>query len=175
MKRPLLYVLTFYILGIFLGQLKELSFVALFFIPVIIFTFLLYRYYIWKVIFIFPFATLLGIIILNSNIKPSNNFIEQNINKNLEILARVIDIDYTSTGKQKVILKADFITIDDLKLNTKLKIQAIFNSDTEVEFGQIVLVEGKLETFDFQRNLGGFNEKLYMQTRRIDYKMFAEI
>lgn len=175
MKRPLLYVLTFYILGIFLGQLKELSFVALFFIPVIIFTFLLYRYYIWKVIFIFPFATLLGIIILNSNIKPSNNFIEQNINKNLEILARVIDIDYTSTGKQKVILKADFITIDDLKLNTKLKIQAIFNSDTEVEFGQIVLVKGKLETFDFQRNLGGFNEKLYMQTRRIDYKMFAEI
>lgn len=175
MKRPLLYVLTFYIFGILLGQLKELSFVALFFIPIIIFTFLLYKHYMWKVIFIFPFATLLGIVILNLNVKPSNNFIEQNVNKNVEILARVIDIDYTSTGKQKVILKTNSITIDDLKLNTKLKIQAIFNSGVEVEFGQIVLVKGKLEAFDFPRNPGGFNEKLYMQTKRIDYKMFAEI
>lgn len=175
MKRPLLYMLTFYIFGILLGQLKEPSFVALFFIPIIIFTFLLYKHYMWKVIFIFPFVTLLGIVILNLNVKPSNNFIEQNVNKNVEILARVIDIDYTSTGKQKVILKTNSITIDDLKLNTKLKIQAIFNSGVEVEFGQIVLVKGKLETFDFPRNPGGFNEKLYMQTKRIDYKMFAEI
>lgn len=175
MKRPLLYVLTFYIFGILLGQLKELSFVALFFIPIIIFTFLLYKHYMWKVIFIFPFATLLGIVILNLSIKPSNNFIEQSINKNVEILARVIDIDYTSTGKQKVILKTDAITIDDSKLNTRLKIQAIFNNGVEVEFGQIVLVKGKLEAFDFPRNPGGFNEKLYMQTKRIDYKMFAEI
>lgn len=175
MKRPLLYVLTFYIFGILLGQLKEPSFVAFFFIPIIIFTFLLYKHYMWKVIFIFPFVTLLGIVILNLNVKPSNNFIEQNVNKNVEILARVIDIDYTSTGKQKVILKTNSITIDDLKLNTKLKIQAIFNSGVEVEFGQIVLVKGKLEAFDFPRNPGGFNEKLYMQTKRIDYKMFAEI
>lgn len=175
MKRPLLYMLTFYIFGILLGQLKEPSFVALFFIPIIIFTFLLYKHYMWKVIFIFPFVTLLGIVILNLNVKPSNNFIEQNVNKNVEILARVIDIDYTSTGKQKVILKTNSITIDDLKLNTKLKIQAIFNSGVEVEFGQIVLVKGKLEAFDFPRNPGGFNEKLYMQTKRIDYKMFAEI
>lgn len=175
MKRPLLYMLTFYIFGILLGQLKEPSFVALFFIPIIIFTFLLYKHYMWKVIFIFPFVTLLGIVILNLNVKPSNNFIEQNVNKNVEILARVIDIDYTSTGKQKVILKTNSITIDNLKLNTKLKIQAIFNSGVEVEFGQIVLVKGKLETFDFPRNPGGFNEKLYMQTKRIDYKMFAEI
>lgn len=175
MKRPLLYMLTFYIFGILLGQLKEPSFVALFFIPIIIFTFLLYKHYMWKVIFIFPFVTLLGIVILNLNVKPSNNFIEQNVNKNVEILARVIDIDYTSTGKQKVILKTNSITIDDLKLNTKLKIQAIFNSGVEVEFGQIVLVKGKLEAFDFPRNPGGFNEKLYMQTKHIDYKMFAEI
>lgn len=175
MKRPLLYMLTFYIFGILLGQLKEPSFVALFFIPIIIFTFLSYKHYMWKVIFIFPFVTLLGIVILNLNVKPSNNFIEQNVNKNVEILSRVIDIDYTSTGKQKVILKTNSITIDNLKLNTKLKIQAIFNSGVEVEFGQIVLVKGKLETFDFPRNPGGFNEKLYMQTKRIDYKMFAEI
>lgn len=175
MKRPLLYVLTFYIFGILLGQLKELSFVAIFFIPIIVFTFLLYKYYMWKVILIFPLATLLGIVMLNLNIKPSNNFIEQNVNKNVEVLARVIDVDYTSTGKQKVILKTDSITIDNLKLNTKLKIQAILGSDIEVEFGQIVLASGKLEAFDFPRNPGGFNEKLYMQTKRIDYKMFAEI
>lgn len=175
MKRPLLYMLTFYIFGILLGQLKEPSFVAFFFIPIIIFTFLLYKHYMWKVIFIFPFVTLLGIVILNLNVKPSNNFIEQNVNKNVEILARVIDIDYTSTGKQKVILKTNSITIDDSKLNTMLKIQAILNNGVEVEFGQIVLVKGKLEAFDFPRNPGGFNEKLYMQTKHIDYKMFAEI
>lgn len=176
MKRPLLYILAFYIFGILLGQLKEVTFIAFFLISIILGTLFLYKIYKWKIIFIFPLFTVLSIIVLDINIKPSNDFIQQCAvnNKTVTILARVINIDYTNTGKQKVLLKTNSITEDEVTTNIKLKIQAILDNDN-VDFGQTILIKGKLECFDFQRNPGGFNEKLYMNTRNIDYKMFAEV
>ncbi len=176
MKRPLLYILAFYIFGILLGQLKEVTFIVLFFIPIILLTLFLYKLYKWKAVFIFPLFSILAIILFYINIKPPNDFIQQcAINeKQATVLARVIDIDYTSTGKQKILLNTKSITIDDNTINIKLKIQAIVNND-EVEFGQIILAKGNIQCFDFQRNPGGFNEKLYMKIKNIDYKMFVDI
>lgn len=178
MKRPLLYVLGFYIVGILIGQyIVDKTFIALFFMSIIIFSYILYKNYNWKGIFIFPIFTAIGFLILLVSISPSNKSIELLVQsgQKLEILAKVIDIDYTSTERQKIIVQTDTITAPNLKINSKLKIQAILDLDVKVKYNQIVKLSGELQCLDFKRNPGGFDEKLYMNTRKIDYKMFAKL
>lgn len=176
MKRPLLYVLGFYIAGVLMGwYIVDKTFIALFFMFILVFSYMLYKNYSWKGIFIFPIFTVIGFITLLMSISPTNKSVEllaQN-EQTVEIFGRVIDIDYTTTERQKIIVQTDTITSGDLKINDNLKIQAILDLDDKVKYNQIVVLEGDLQTFDFKRNPGGFDEKLYMNTRKIDYKMFA--
>lgn len=170
MKRPLLILLGFYILGII--QSMNLLFIDFFLI--IILTVFIYKIYKWNIIFIFPCFSILGFILFNQNIAGNrlpSNFIDSAI----QIVGIVKDIDYTSTNRQKIILKTNSFELNNFKIDKQLNIQAILDLDENVEYNQIIRLSGKLQNFDFARNPGGFNENLYMKTKGVDYKIFAKL
>lgn len=176
MKRPLIYILLFYIFGILIGQWTTADAVVLFFLLIAI-TIFMYKIYKWKAVFCFPIATVIGFLILNSHIQPKNSYIENIAQKNMDIKvsAVVTDIGYTSTGMQKLIVNTNFIEAESKRLNIKLNLQVILDSDVKVQFNQILYLSGKLQCSDFVRNPAGFDETLYMRTKNIDYKMFAKL
>lgn len=178
MRRPLLCLLLFYILGIIIGQyILDIFFIVLFFVIIIISSILLYKKYKWIGVFIFPIFTLIGFIMLNFSITPHNTFIEAvaQEQKIIKIEGKVLDIDYTTTGRQKIIINTNSIFIENSQIDDNLNIQAILDIGIMVEYNQMVIISGKLQCFDFVRNPGAFDERLYMKTKKIDYKMFAQL
>lgn len=176
MKRPLLWILVFYILGIILGQYKVLeAMIALFF--TIILTVFIYNKYKWYIIFLFPLIVVLGYINFYFKAIDVDKSMETliNNNKNLNIYGIVKDISYTKTGRQKLILAVKSLSVDNLKLNKKFKIQIILDLAENLEYNQEAYLNGTLEHFDFARNPGAFNENSYMKSKKIEYKMFAHI
>lgn len=177
MKRPLLYILGFYIIGIIVGQyIFNKGVIVLFFMLVIGISILLYKSYLWKWIVLFPAVTLLGFMLIHMDHTPRNEIVQNSVlqREKVIITGKVIDVDVTSTNRPKLIVETKRIKTKDTVIEQKLKIQMILEAGSKVCYNQHISVSGVLEDFDFKRNPGGFDEKLYMKTKKMDYKMFAD-
>ncbi|WP_058486902.1 DNA internalization-related competence protein ComEC/Rec2 [Defluviitalea phaphyphila] len=176
MHRPMIWIFLMYLLGI-LGGWYLCSTIP-FFGLIMLFTYYLYKKYRWNGILIFPIITLLGYINIGESTKPKDIaldlLINNNTNHSVEVIGNVYDIDYSNDQISCVIESKKIIYLNEV-FTIPLKLKVYFKNPVSIKWGDLLHIKGNIEKFNYPRNPGGFNEKLYMKTRGIEYKIFSEL
>lgn len=176
MKRPMVYILIFFILGIILERYLNSGIGIIICIGIsYLISYLIYKKYKLIFIMLFPIIFTFGIINYKYNYtldKDFNIFIK---NKNaVEITGVISSIDKTSFGKNKIILKADSFKSDNITKTKKIKVQAFLDEEIDIDIGWKIKIEGNLYQPKKLRNPGGFNEELYLKTRKVFFKVYPK-
>ena len=177
MKRPILMALCFCIGGILAAQYLPTSGVALFFCAALALCLCLFLKWRWKPVFIFIAFGALGILRLYQSAAPLPPELYTLISSGDEALfcGVVRHIDYTQSGRQKILLEARETEMDGKLWRSPVKIQAILPLGEETEYGMALKLSGSLKEPSGLRNPGGFNEKAYMLARGVYYKCFPTV
>ena len=88
----------------------------------------------------------------------------------VSVTGRIADVRATS-GAQGIILQARSFNDGKRTYNVNVKIDLLMVNPENVAIGENVGVYGALRPLDVQRNPGGFDEKLYYNTRGVYYGM----
>ncbi len=188
-KRPILVAVIGYILGILWGLYFEIS-IAPFYIPIIViylfkktkifnkskksknfklFSFKRYLRYLklfikFKIILIIIiFSTISNSIVLYQNKKYEILYQEKDIQLIGKIVSNKEEKEYSDVYKLKIIKSGD---TNKFK-NTKIYLRIKKTNGTQLEYGDIVKVEGIFEKPSKQRNEGGFDYSQYLKTIQI--------
>lgn len=100
----------------------------------------------------------------------------QKVEKDVEVVGKVCDIRAGSTGKayvlsvQKISKVPDEITCDSIIVYSNIA----DGLSASVQIGNLLSVQGKLQSFSLPGNPGQFNEFEYYKQNNIDYRIFAE-
>ena len=167
MKRIIVPIVIFYIIGIIIG-LYKLSSIALFFFAF----FIISIFFIKKTskpnitikeILVFFICMIVGIF----HIKFYNNYWEntyKNLNVN-NIIGEVINLEkensYQKTLKIRILNNKEKNKSILLKITNK---QKLFN---EIQIGDKIIFNGEFQEIEIQRNTGGFNYKEYLKSKNI--------
>lgn len=94
----------------------------------------------------------------------------------VKINCQVTDVSKTGTDRQKLTVVTQAVYNENNTYDAKIKIQAVLDEGQSAELGQYLVLSGELERLDTQRNPGGYDEFLYLRSRKIQYKIMpAEI
>ena len=128
--------------------------------------------YTWSLVF---FA--LGMVLAHFSAMPKYNWAENYADTEQDIILRgkVLSIDYTYTGRQKLELKVSEIYADDKKHKADIKIHVTLEEEQFVNCGSEITVAGILQRLEPARNPGGYNEALYLGARKFEYKMYGSL
>lgn len=170
LKRPALWAVLFTICGIYfrLGISKGVCLAFFVFIIYSMSRFVRYRQY--KLIVCFLSILFLGFNLAGESVKNYPTTLE---GMNLESSFGVIrEQGVTSTGKQKL-----FIRLENEIQNTEVKginLYAIYSGEKSFEVGDRIRLSGEVLPLEGKRVPGGYDEKFYLQTKGIDYKIYPE-
>jgi len=179
MKRPLVWITFFYLFGIIGGRYSlSASYSVLIFFILSSSVLILYKKFTWKGILFFPLVFLTGFININKALNSGSAvkaFVDSHQTRNFKILGTVEDISYNQDGKITCIIYAKKLIKDSNSIEKPIKIKAYINSKQKIEWGDFIEVEGEISEFEPCRNPGGWNEAVYMKSRRIEYKFYGEL
>ncbi len=176
MKRPLVWILLFFIAGIVMGRYFN-EYIALFFAVVVLMTFVVFLRFRINIVLCFPIAALVGFAIIFTRIPSPDPNMEALLSDShiVTLTGRATDIGETRSGNTKAIIQAQTITsLNGNQAKTNMKIMAYFDESIKISHGDTVILGGELLPPDFLRNYGGFDEKKYFALKDITYKIFAE-
>ena len=169
MTRPFVWTLFFMIEGIIIvGQSVYMMHFALF--TIIILSALMGYYFKSKIPIVFVLFFLLGNILIANKMQVENEMINQEVN----ITGVVTDTAYTSSGRQKITVKAECIETEMTQKTKSFKILAILPENETVSLWDTVVLKGTLLPLEKNRIPGGYNESLYLGTRGYHYKIYTE-
>lgn len=176
MKRPLFISFIFLLIGIIVGKynilhpIVPLSFIVL----VCIFIYDKYR---TKSVFIFIAFSIIGYVRIQSSLGVQNNYIDNYVKENRTFIidGQVIDTSFTSNGRQRITLSTHAFYIENKTFIENMLIQAILEHDVKVNIGDKITLQGQLLQLNGIRNPGGFNQFLFLRTRKIQYTMFPQV
>lgn len=169
MTRPFVWTLFFMIAGIIIGgQSVSMMHFALF--TIIILSALMGYYFKSKIPIVFVLFFLLGNILIANKMQVENEMINQEVN----ITGVVTDTAYTSSGRQKITVKAECIETEMTQKTKSFKILAILPENETVSLWDTVVLKGTLLPLEKNRIPGGYNESLYLGTRGYHYKIYTE-
>ena len=187
MKRPIIYILFGYILGIILGLYCNISIVFLYLIIISIyliskkiykpqkkFKLISFRRYFRYVKLIFNLKTIILIIIFSL----ISNFIVINLNKKYErlysdfedeinITATVVSREKEKSYKYIYRIKVESINENDKFKNTYLMLNINKKLNIKLDYGDKVEITGTFKEPETQRNYKGFNYKSYLKTVKV--------
>lgn len=176
MKRPIVFILLFYILGILIGQYAPYGAAIVFFIILLyMFSFIIYKKYNLLFIFLFPILSLIGIVMIQNNLKVINNDIELASlnNKKLAVNGIVLSKSETKSGNYKYKIKTEKFEINDKIYRQKMHI-LLYCDEENFNVGNKIYSYGKINKLRYPVNPGGYNEFLYLKTRKIQYNFYSE-
>lgn len=176
MKRPLVWILLFFIASIFMGRYLQDS-IALFLAASVFMTAVLYYRFRQNMILLFPISLLFGFFVIFSLLNNINadidNLAKNNMNISLE--ATVLDAGKTRAGKCKAIVRTKWMKDDyGNQFDSNVRIQVYFDAGVKVATGDRITLKGAINLPDGLRNPGGFDEQQYFRSRKIQYKIFAK-
>lgn len=181
MRRPLIWMFLFYLLGILGGQycLTTSSTVLFLFISLSIIVYLYYKFQ-WNGILLFPLFLMLGCIRMEQSLYSSDPLLESLIQNNLsdnkvQVVGMVKRIDSYKDDQIICIMKTKKMIYMNKVFTKPIKIKAYLKYGEKIDYGDLIQVEGEIITFEPLRNPGGWNEAFYMKTRGIDYKLFGDL
>ena len=177
MKRPIIYVMFYYIFGLLAGRYLTFTLgIVLFLVFMSFIEFLIMKFSKLKMFFILSLVSLLGVFV--SSISGSNISIttEKFCNDKVEVdIYGIIDDIYISRNGYTIIdLKTDTIKYQNKEDNNNLKISVVYENKVEASVGMSLKVTGILEKGDNSGFLGMFSERNYMLSNDIDYSVYAE-
>ena len=175
MKRPLLFILSFLIIGILLQVYIENIFIIIFgLIIIFVASFYLYKRYKIKYCMILPVFSILGYICMyfNTNI----SYLESSILNADKIYAEGIITSITTleSGSISVKIKTKNITIEDKNINKSFNITTYLDNDENLNAGQGISLEGTFVLGDKPTNPNQFNEYLYLKSNNIQFKAYID-
>ena len=176
MKRPLVYLALFYIIGLIVGQYINGIGVALFLSVAYVLALWIYTKFSWKGAFVLPLAFLVGIISLNVAISPKDAYLDELANRqaNVTLHGRVIDASHFAGQSQRLHVDVSQIIYDDVSRDIRFNVLVNIRFGSDASVGQNVTVRGNLMQLERARNPGAFDEFIRYKTRGIDYKLVAE-
>ncbi len=177
MKRPLIWILFFYSMGVVTGQwIGQKTSIVLFFIVILLFSSFLMKIYKWNVLLLMPIFFLVGVIRIGQSESLKDPHLHDLLIKNnsLSIHGKVQDINYSENGGVKAIIAVKESRVEDTVFLKPIKVQAFFPEGTILCYHQEVILDGQVGFIQPPRNPGGFNEKRYYKARNIEYKFFVK-
>ncbi|GAA4295267.1 DNA internalization-related competence protein ComEC/Rec2 [Anaerocolumna aminovalerica] len=203
-RRPLVWLLAFYIAGIALYRVSSISIVV---IAILLCILVLGRLLLLKCkrrerlsnfgfILGFPILFILGYSLMNHQIKPNKmdqvfeNSIKGTVYGKLQsledkgsyvvltLIDNVIDPDtnHIKNNLKKVSLKQNEVydSVKEADTYQSKKIKVYTSENSNFKIGNILEISGKIEKFQKATNPGQFNEYEFNKIQKIDYKIKAE-
>lgn len=177
MKRPLLFILLFLVLGILTAYFIENNIVIL-----VIFSFIfllsiyflkIYRINLCKYLIIFSFiGFLLMLYAKNEPIKQMDIII--NNKEEISIIGSIKNLQIIDKDRCKFILKVDNITLNNKTLNKRLSLMVYTEYKNGLQDGIKVNVKGNISNANKKSNPNAYDERLNYKIKNIDYKMYAK-
>ena len=171
MKRPLFNSFIFLCLGIiFSTNLISLLFVAILCIAI-------FYAYKTKQPFFYFLLFIVGYFSVQNSLSVKNVDIDSFAHREFifSIEGRVIDINTTVSGRQRLILSTRYFDVDDMVFAQNMRIQAILPEEYEMKLGQTITLTGTLNPLRRPSNPGGFDQFQFLRARKIQYTMFPNI
>ncbi|OGO86827.1 MAG: DNA internalization-related competence protein ComEC/Rec2 [Clostridiales bacterium GWE2_32_10] len=172
MKRTIVYCLMFYLLGNLFYQNVVISSIF-----VAIWVMFLYQKNKNRIVFLFLilFVFGLGQRYIAENYKIG--IIEDTINKNYTISgnAYIKEVDKEYDEYTRVTLKLNNVRLGTKKYKLADDIQAYIKYDGMINVGDNIEIRGKFHRINEAKNIGQFDEKSYMETRKIYYKFYGDV
>lgn len=174
MKRPLVVLVIFYILGIIVGRyLNDYFGIVYFSLIILIFNIYLFFKFRWiGIVLLFVFY-ILGIIKINMSISERDKVLNELAVNNRDVVLNgtVLDL-HSSNDWYNFIFKVESYEFNNTLYKSSVKVKAIVKITENIKDGDNLTLKGELLLLDFARNPGGYNEWQYLKTRNVSYKIF---
>lgn len=174
MVRPFVWTLFFMIIGIIVGQSASMMYFALFAMFIVIVSVIIGWYFKSKIPIMFVLSFLLGNLLITHSLQVVSEKAEKMIDQEVTIKGTVVDTAYTSSGRQKITVKTDYIKSVTKEETKSLKILAILPENEIISIWDKVSLNGTLSSFERNSIPSGYNEKLYLSTRGYHYKIYIK-
>ncbi len=177
MKRPILWMLLFFISGVGIGYNMPFgAYYALFF--VLFLGTALFQMWHWhtKAPILFFLFFLLGSFLIKGSLLPVSEVLEKvaQENKVVTVEGVITETGSTKTGRQKLTVVCNKVFGENVSYRGKVKIYIISKENDEHILWETVEMKGKLLPLEEKRVPGAYDEKLYLKTRGFDYKIFPD-
>ena len=177
MKRPIIYILIYFIFGLILGQCLDDKIAIILFITIVLISeIILMKINSLKMIFFFTMIFILGLF-LSFNIGiPKNKEIEKLVyaNKEIEILGVIKDLYISKNGYNIINLETNKIMDNKKEFDDNLNISIVSENNLNLKVGMTINIKGKLKKGKDANFKGMFSEKNYMIAKNIDYNIFVK-
>lgn len=169
-KRPALWATLFTICGIYfrLGVSRAICLVLFILAVFLISCFVKKRQ--WNVAIGFLFIMLLGFFVAGQQGGEPHISLDERSVSDWEGI--IYDQGITSTGNQKL-----FLRVEEPSANSEvesLNLYAVYSGSTSFHIGDILQFSGEILPLEEKSVPGGYDEKLYLHTKKIDYKIYPE-
>lgn len=176
MKRPMLYILLFFVIGIIAGQYADNYVrIALFALLCIAAAYLLRSLFMYDKLLLLPTAAFIGFIISIFSVLPPNLEIEAvaDTGQSIRVSGTVHSILYISEDNTVCfLLDGKVFELDNEYINEDIRIRAYAEADLMP--GDMAVVEGELVTPKGRTNPSDFDRYSYMMARKQRYIMYAD-
>ena len=176
MERPVVLALIFLIGGILVGRYGDNLGIVIFSIFAVAVCAGLHLKY--RAIYAYAFLAVytLGIIVVNNSVSPRDARVDMIVGKGEPVIeGKVSDSTITSTNRMRIKLATERIFHNGMQYEVNMNVQVLLDEGVFVEMGQQVAILGELNHLDSKRNEGGFDEFIYLRSRKIEYKVFGTV
>lgn len=182
MKRPLLWIMVAYVLGIFCYKYK-----ITLIIPIIIICyamlFLFFQCNLWKlkkekylsvILVLLPFLFLLGHFRMNGQLKPSQ--IEGAVDKkmNATMIGKVDEIQCYETSNAVVLKDVKILLETSNDIYSCKKAIVYVPIETSIQFGNILSIQGSIYPLTRASNQGQFDQYMFYKAKDISIRAYAK-
>ncbi len=174
MKRPLVLVLFFYIIGVLFGRYFSES-IVLFLALIVLSQAAVYLKTKKWLLMLVPFAAFLGFLTVTLSLTPKVVELEAAAaaQQAASVSAIAESVAKTSSGSVSAIVRTKSITVGDKTYKNGIKLFIITNN-AKLSPGDVISFEAKLMSLDEERNPGAYNEFQYLRSRKIAYKLYPK-
>jgi len=165
-KRPLVWMLLFLMLGIVLGRYTDAAnapgIVIFLAVALAVLTGCLYKLQRLTVVFLFPVLAIIGFGLTQRAFSP----FDVSLQAKATVEGRVESVSVSSAGNMSVLMQAQV-------QGEKLRLLVRLPEGAGAEIGQLLTVRGDIQPLDTARNPGAFDEFLFWRARGAAAKMYA--
>ena len=161
MKRPILWVLVFFIWGIIIGAYADMPFFGMSIIVGIFLCFILYHKFQYYPVFVFSIFLILGAWRIGHSLNNHVTYSQYNV----QLSGVVQDIGVTSGGNQRVIIR----TNNGIRFMIYIRPYLPW-----AQLGQDIVVTGDLHPLARQQNPGGYNQFQHLRSQKVDATIWAD-
>ncbi|KXL53029.1 ComEC family competence protein [Anaerotignum neopropionicum] len=169
-KRPALWALLFTICGIYfrLGVSKEICLVGFIFAIYTVSRFVIKRQISMALCYMIMLG--IGFTLAGQSVKAGLPSLEGQIISDIQGVIK--EEGKTASGNQKLFIRLDRgVRQEDER---KIELYAVWTGKERFEIGDVVVLSGEILSLKEQTIPGGYDEKLYLKTKGIDYKIYPE-